>query len=40
VKKDVKQFDSEQRRKDLQMTVSLIASIVSLVLVVYNTFLK
>jgi polysaccharide export outer membrane protein len=40
VKKDVKQYDSEQRRRDLQTTVSLAATIVSLVLVIYNTFLK
>ena len=40
VKKDVIQYDSQQRRKDLQITVSLFASVVSLLLVVYNTFLK
>jgi len=40
VKKDVKQYDQEQRRINLQLTVSLTATIVSLVLVIYNTFLK
>ena len=40
VKKDVKQFDQEQRRKDLQITISLTASIVSMLLVIYNTLIK
>jgi polysaccharide export outer membrane protein len=40
VKKDVDQYDAEERRKANQTTVSLVVSVISLILVVINTLLK
>jgi polysaccharide export outer membrane protein len=40
VKKDVDQYDAEERRKERQTTVSLAVSLISLLLVLINTLFK
>jgi polysaccharide export outer membrane protein len=40
VKKDVLQYDKEEKRRNLQTTVSLAASVLSILIVVINTFKK